>query len=79
MKIGGVTYLTVKDAARALGVTPKTVQEWINRGIIDTPPKVAHGLKHVQVFTIEAIEEARRRLESYKNSKDASADAGGRS
>lgn len=63
MRINGQRYPTVSDAASELGVTVKTVREWVNTGLIPAPPTVSRGTQEIDYFPPEYISDARRILE----------------
>lgn len=63
--INGETHSTIGDAAKKFGVAPKTVRDWIERGIIPRPPKVKRGLQRLQVFSPEFIKIAEQKIEEY--------------
>ena len=60
--IKGKTYYTTADAAKALGVSPKTVRSYIKRGIIPQPPEIRYGLRLLNHFPLDYIEKAKRLL-----------------
>lgn len=53
-------YLTVKDAAIALGVAPNTVRAW---GAAGKLPEYRHPLNNYRLFKTSDIERLRRRIE----------------
>ena len=63
MKFDGKWHDTVSDAAKQFGVTPKTVQSWIDDGVIPKPPVKRQGRRLVQVFPAEYLKRARRMVE----------------
>lgn len=46
----GQTYFTTKDAAAELGVSTKTIREYIQKGIIPQPPEINFGVRTVKHF-----------------------------
>lgn len=69
--VNGKNHKTVKDAAKELGdVTSKTVLAWIERGIIDEPPRIDYGLRKVRVFSDSFIKKAEKDLDDYRKSQE---------
>jgi predicted site-specific integrase-resolvase len=64
--IKGKAYYTITDAAQNLGVSAKTIREYIKRGIIPEPPEINYGLRIVKHFPSEYIKKAKMRLEEYR-------------
>lgn len=62
----GNDYATVADAARHFKVTPKTVDKWIERGIIPEPPLLERGLGEVRVYPADYLAEADEALERHR-------------
>jgi DNA-binding transcriptional MerR regulator len=62
----GKTYLTISDVADKLGVTAKTVREYIRKKLIPKPPKMDYGLRTISYFSPEYIEDAKKRLDRAK-------------
>jgi predicted transcriptional regulator len=59
------SYLTTKGAARALGVSPQTVLNYVKDQRYPTPKKKHQGNRHYYLFTkkkTEAIEAKRREI-----------------
>ena len=67
--IGGKPYLTLADAVKEFGVSPKTVCDWIIKGIIPVPPQITWGVRTMSHFPLEYIKEAKVRLECYRKEK----------
>jgi len=67
--VGNQRYNTVSDAARLLKVSAKTVQSYITKGIIDSPPTITIGLKELQVFPEEYLEGAKQRISEHSRSQ----------
>lgn len=65
----GNTYRTISDGARELGVSAKTVRDWINKGIIDEPPLIEYGVRTIQHFPPEYIKKALTQLKDYRERK----------
>lgn len=57
--INGKSYKTTVDAAKNLGVSTKTVREYIKRGIIAEPPEVRQGLRVIRYFPDDYLKKAR--------------------
>ena len=64
--IEGKTYYTTADAAKALGVSAKTIRSYIEKGIIPEPPEVQSGLRTFKHFPQGYMEEAKKILENYR-------------
>jgi predicted transcriptional regulator len=61
--------LTTKGAARALGVSPQTVLNYVKDKRYPTPRKKLQGNRHYYLFTkkkVEAIEAKRREIRGQK-------------
>ena len=46
------TYATIADAAREFGVSPRTIRDWIERGLIDEPPRLEYGVRIMTYFPL---------------------------
>ena len=66
--IKGKTYNTTIDAARVLGVSAKTVRDYIKRVIISVPPEIRYGLRTIKHFPDEYLKKAIGELKKYSNS-----------
>lgn len=64
--IEGKTYYTTADAAKALGVSAKTIRSYIEKGIIPEPPEVQSGLRTFKHFPKDYMGEAKKILEEYR-------------
>lgn len=64
--VKGQTYYTTVDAAAELGVSTKTIREYIHKGIIAPPPEIRYGVRVVKHFPREYMESAKERLENYR-------------
>jgi DNA-binding transcriptional MerR regulator len=62
----GRKYQTTIDAAKALGVSAKTIREYINRGIIPPPPLVSYGVRLIRSFTPKYIASAKELIKKYQ-------------
>jgi len=69
MKINGKEHRTISEAAPLLGVSVKTIRQWIEKNIIPKPQKVEYGTRDIEVFPDEYIEEAKRAKAAYKEKK----------
>jgi predicted site-specific integrase-resolvase len=63
------THYTIVNAAKEFGVAPKTVHDWIEKGVIPRPPVVQYGLRSIQVFPPEYMKTAKRRKRDYQKRK----------
>ena len=48
--VRGKTYTTTMDAAMELGVSTKTIRQYILRGIIPPPPEITYGVRTLRHF-----------------------------
>ncbi len=53
-------FLTVKDTAKRLGVSPNTVRAWGATGKI---PEYRHSLNNYRLFKAEDVEKLRKQIE----------------
>ncbi len=53
-------FLTVKETAERLGVSPNTVRMW---GASDKLPEYRHPLNNYRLFKVKDVEKLRRKLE----------------
>jgi len=67
--VKGHAYKTVADAAENLGVSAKTIRDYIQRGIIPEPPEIQYGLRTMRHFPAEYLKRAKAQLEDYRNGK----------
>jgi hypothetical protein len=75
IEIEGKRHPTIADASGKLKVSVKTINQWIERAIIDHPPTITQGLRLIRTFPPEYIEKAREQIQAYRNKK-SSAKAG---
>jgi DNA-binding transcriptional MerR regulator len=68
----GKTYQTVVDAAEELGVSPKTIREWIREGIIDAPPEFEYGRRNMTYFPPEYLRRVKDQIRHYRDKHSAS-------
>ncbi len=69
--VKGQVYYTVVDASEQLGVSAKTIREYILKGIIPEPPEIKYGVRVLKSFPVEYIESAKIHLENYRKGKNA--------
>ena len=60
---------TIAEAAKEFGVSPKTVREWIGKGLLEEPPSFDYGTRQVWIFPRNYMKEASRRLQEHRNGK----------
>ncbi|MGZ6208222.1 MAG: MerR family transcriptional regulator, partial [Syntrophales bacterium] len=68
--VKGKTHYTIVDAAERLGVSAKTIRDYIQRGIIPEPPEIKYGVRILKHFPIDYIDLAKVHLENYRNIKN---------
>lgn len=68
--VAGKTRYTIVDAAKRIGVSEKTIRDYINKGIIPEPPKIEYGIRTLKYFPLEYIDLAKHHLEKYRNIKN---------
>jgi DNA-binding transcriptional MerR regulator len=66
----GKTHYTIVDAAERLGVSAKTIRDYIHRGIIPEPPEIKYGVRILKHFPIDYIDLAKVHLDNYRNTKN---------
>ncbi|MEW6334492.1 MAG: MerR family DNA-binding transcriptional regulator [Thermodesulfobacteriota bacterium] len=64
----GQTYFTIIDAAAELGVSAKTIRQYIAKGIIPEPPVLQFGIRQVKHFPKTYMDTAKERLKRYRMS-----------
>jgi hypothetical protein len=62
----GRDYPTLAEAASELGVSAKTVRDWINRGVLPPPPEFEYGLRFVAYFPPEYLQMARETISAQR-------------
>jgi DNA-binding transcriptional MerR regulator len=62
-------YITIKEAAKILGVTPLTLRNWDNSGKF---PAGRHPMSNYRVYVIEDIEKLLKQIEESKGKKRVS-------
>jgi hypothetical protein len=60
--ISGQTYFTIIDAAGELGVSVKTIRQYIVKGIIPEPPVIQFGIRTVKHFPTKYMNIAKKQL-----------------
>jgi DNA-binding transcriptional MerR regulator len=68
--VKGKTHYTIVDAAERLGVSAKTIRDYIHRGIIPEPPEIKYGVRILNHFPIDYIDLAKVHLDNYRNIKN---------
>jgi excisionase family DNA binding protein len=51
------TYITVKETARQLGVTTRTVQNWLKAGRFTTAYRIAEGRTMPWLISLEEVQQ----------------------
>jgi hypothetical protein len=67
--IGGQTYSTIIDAAGELGVSAKTIRDYIAKKIIPEPPIIQFGIRTVKHFPPSYMETAVKQLQTYRTGR----------
>jgi hypothetical protein len=62
----GQTYFTIIDAAAELGVSAKTIRQYIVKRIIPEPPVIQFGIRQVKHFPKAYVDMAKERLKQYR-------------
>lgn len=62
----GRTYFTIIDAAGELGVSAKTIRQYIAKEIIPEPPVIQFGVRVVKHFPKKYMDIAKKRLKQYR-------------
>lgn len=60
-------YLSIKDAAKILGITPLTLRNWDKRGMLTA---YRNPINNYRVYRFDQLELFLRRLENSKNKKN---------
>jgi len=68
--VKGKTYYTIVDAAERLGVSAKTIRDYIHKGIIPEPPEIKYGIRTLRHFPLEYIDMAKIHLENFRDSRN---------
>ena len=69
--ISGQTYSTIVDAARELGVSAKTIRQYIAKKIIPAPPVIQFGNRKVKHFSRSYLTAAKKQLQKYRTGRDS--------
>ena len=69
--ISGQTYSTIVDAARELGVSAKTIRQYIAKKIILGPPVIQFGNRKVMHFSENYLTAAKKQLQEYRTGRDS--------
>ena len=62
----GQPYFTIIDAAAELGVSAKTIRQYIIKRIIPEPPVIQFGIRQVKHFPKAYVDTAKERLKQYR-------------
>jgi hypothetical protein len=65
----GKIHYTISDAAKRLGISAKTIRDYILKGIIAKPPEITYGVRILKHFPLNYLESAKLHIENYRNSK----------
>jgi len=68
--VKGQVYYTIIDLAKNLGVSAKTIRDYIRKGIIPKPPEISYGVRTVKHFPVEYMDIAEASLEAYRKKKE---------
>ena len=60
-------YLTIKDAAEIIGVTPLTLRNWDKKGILTS---YRNPVNNYRVYRLDQIELFLRKIENSKNKRN---------
>ena len=74
----GKAYRTIADAAQELGVSAKTIRDWIQRGIIDHPPVVEHGIQTVTHFSADYMRKMKEQIREHREKRAAARNRSGK-
>ena len=67
--VRGKIHYTIADAAKRLGISAKTIRDYIHKGIITKPPEITYGVRILKHFPLEYLELAKLHVENYRNNK----------
>ena len=65
--IRGEPYATTVDAALDLGVSTKTLIQYIHKGIIPPPPEINYGVRSLKHFPPDYMKLAKEKLAIYRD------------
>lgn len=60
------TYVTIKEAARIVGVTPLTLRNWDRKGVLTS---YRNPVNNYRVYRMDQIELFLRKIENSKNKR----------
>lgn len=80
LRKSGKDYPTVADAAAHFGVSTKTIDNWIEAGVIPPPPTLMRGLAEIRIYPDSYLNRAERALKRHreKQQKKRSSQGDGR-
>jgi predicted transcriptional regulator len=65
------SHSTIADAARELGVSAKTIRQYIAKKIIPDPPVIQFGNRKVKHFSRSYLTAAKKQLQKYRTGRDS--------
>jgi hypothetical protein len=68
-EIDGKRFYTQDEAGRKLGVSSKTLSNWINRKIVSEPAMINQGIRQFYEFTDRWVAKAREEIDAYRRSR----------
>lgn len=63
VKVNGKDEWTVAEVAQHFGVSAQTIGTWIDRKVVEDPPRIRHGLRKIRYFTQDWVKRAEAALE----------------
>jgi predicted site-specific integrase-resolvase len=57
-------HYTIADAAKRLGISAKTIRDYIHKGIIAKPPEITYGLRILKHFPLKYLKLARLHIDN---------------
>lgn len=69
--VKGQVYYTIIDLAKKLGVSVKTIREYLRKGIIPEPPVIEYGMRSVKYFPLEYMDSALTNFNTHREKKNA--------
>lgn len=69
IEINGKRYNTLIDAANFFGISSKTVRDWIKKKVIPKPPQIRQGLREIDYYPKEYLDQALKIIDKYRNKK----------
>jgi len=70
--IKGQSYPTIAEASNEIGVSAKTVRQYIARKIISEPPVIEYGNRSVKYFPADYMALAKKMLKAYRRGRGSS-------